>query len=93
MTTDNEINDWLGDSAARQSLVEIRADHEVTFDRLRVVVDALPDDVPADPGATPWVEGFSMGEAIISGRYFAHLHEEHEPDVRAWLARTAGGLV
>jgi len=66
--------------------VELPADHEVTFDRLRVV-----DEVLADPGAPPWVEGDSAGEAIGSRRCFGHVHEEHEPAVRAWLEQAAGG--
>lgn len=85
LTTDDEINAWIRDTAARQSLADVLADYDATFGRLRAVVEALPDDTLADAGATPWMNGASIGEAIVSGRYFDHWHEEHEPEVRAWL--------
>lgn len=90
LTTDDDINDWLRDTAARQSLAEVLAEHETTFGRLRAVIEEMPDDVLADPGSFPWMEGDAVGEAIVSGRFFAHLHEEHEPAVRAWLEGTSG---
>jgi len=31
----------------------------------------------------PWLEGNS----IKPEDFFGHFHEEHEPDMRAWLAR------
>lgn len=85
LTSDDEINAWLRDTAARQSLTEVLSAHDSTFDRLREAVEAMPDDTLADAGSFPWMEGESAGDVIVSGRYFAHWHEEHEPAVRAWL--------
>jgi hypothetical protein len=31
----------------------------------------------------PWLGG----QPLSAGEFFAHFHEEHEPDMRAWLAR------
>ncbi len=31
----------------------------------------------------PWLEG----NPLTPGSFFAHFHQEHEPDMRAWLAR------
>jgi hypothetical protein len=28
-----------------------------------------------------------LGRGLVDRSFFGHLHEEHEPDVRAWLAR------
>ena len=30
-----------------------------------------------------WVDG----ERFLTGEFFNHFHDDHEPDVRAWLAR------
>ena len=38
-----------------------------------------------DPAAFPSLDGRSRS-ASLSGDFFGHLHEEHEPDVRVWLA-------
>lgn len=90
LTTDDEINAWIRDTAARQSVAEVLAAHDATFDRLRAAVEALPEELLGDPKPFPWLEGDTVGESIATGRYFDHLHDEHEPAVRAWLEREAG---
>lgn len=90
LTGDDEINAWLRDSSGRQSLGEVLADYHATFLRLHSVIEEMPDDVLADPGSFPWLEGDTVGDAIVAGRYFDHWHDEHEPGVRAWLEGTSG---
>lgn len=31
--------------------------------------------------------GEALGAAIVDGGLFSHLHEDHEPEIRAWIAR------
>ena len=38
-----------------------------------------------DPQRFAWMEGQPLTAAAL----FAHFHEEHEPDMRAWLAQQA----
>jgi hypothetical protein len=49
----------------------------------------LPDEALTDPSFFPWLEGNALGPAIISGAYFEHWYEEHEPGIRRWLERSA----
>src|SRR5215216_5178948 len=42
-----------------------------------------------DPDFFPWLEGNALGPVIVSGEFFSHLHEEHEPDIRRWLQQAA----
>jgi hypothetical protein len=49
----------------------------------------LPDDALSDPNRFPWLEGDALAEAIVSGEFFSHLHEEHEPEIRRWLQQSA----
>src|SRR6266581_3201153 len=46
-------------------------------------VNALSDEQLNDPQRFPWLEGERLTGALI----FGHFHEEHEPDMRAWLAK------
>jgi len=43
----------------------------------------LSDEQLNDPQRLPWFEGEQLTGAFL----FGHFHEEHEPDMRAWLAR------
>lgn len=92
LATDDEINNWLRQTDQTRPIAEVLADHEATWTRLFSVIEEMPDDVLADPGSFPWLEGDTVGDAIVSGRYFAHLHEEHEPGVQAWLNRPSGTM-
>jgi hypothetical protein len=47
-------------------------------------IEGLPDEVLMDPvHHLPWWDD----QPFSAGRFFAHFHEEHEPDMRAWLAQ------
>jgi hypothetical protein len=41
----------------------------------------MPNDKLTDPNAIPWVEA-----ALVDVDFTDHLHDEHVPSVRAWLA-------
>jgi len=51
-----------------------------SYDRLIRALDALPESMLTDPEALPFAEG-----PLIDVMFTGHLHEEHVPDVRAWL--------
>ncbi|MDP9366554.1 MAG: ClbS/DfsB family four-helix bundle protein [Chloroflexota bacterium] len=93
LSTDDEINAWIHRREHDRPLAAVLADADATFARLRASVDALSEAELNDAGRFAWMEGHSLGPAILSGDFFGHLHEEHEPDVRAWLDRrsAAGG--
>lgn len=63
----------------------VLAEHDATFVRLGAVVEEMSDELLADAGSFPWLDGDTVGDAIVSGRHVEHVHEEHEPAVRAWL--------
>lgn len=91
LATDDEINAWIHGREHGRPLADVLAEADATFPRLRAAVAAMSDPELRDPARFPALEGRALGDAIVSGDYFAHLHEEHEPDVRAWLAGTPAG--
>ena len=60
-----------------------------SYARLAEIVQMLPDEALTDPDFFPWLEGNALGLEIISGAYFSHWHDEHEPEIRRWLEQTA----
>lgn len=85
LTEDDEINDWIQDRYRDRSVSEILDEADASYLRLSQAVQSVPAEALWDPGYFPWTEGTAIGQAIIDRSFFAHLHEEHEPDVRAWL--------
>ena len=84
---DDEINDWIQAQAADQSLHDVLAEADRSYLRLSAAVEALPATALWDSAYFPWADGTAIGQAIIDRSFFGHLHDEHEPDVRTWLAR------
>ncbi|MCC7022595.1 MAG: ClbS/DfsB family four-helix bundle protein [Thermomicrobiales bacterium] len=85
-TTDDEINAWIHEINEDRLLGEVIGESRESFARLAEIVQMLPDEALNDPGRFPWLEGQALGPALVNGGYFGHFHEEHEPDVRRWLA-------
>lgn len=87
--SDDEINDWLHERTNDRLLGEVIGESRESYARLAEIVQMLPDDALSNPDRFPWLEGHALGPQIISGEFFSHVHEEHEPAVRRWLAGQA----
>jgi hypothetical protein len=60
------------------------------LEHLLVVIESLPEEVRIETIRTPVREFYVvwLGEKRFApGEFFYHFHDDHEPDVRAWLAR------
>ena len=79
---DDAVNEWIQERGRGRSVDEVLADMDGSFDRLAEAVSALPDDLLTRPDALPWLQGVAVSDVD----YFGHLHDEHLPTVRAWLA-------
>ena len=79
----DEINAWIYKANRDRPLADVLNDSREVFQQLVAEVDALSDEQLNDPQRFPWLEGERLTGAFI----FGHFHEEHEPDMRAWLAR------
>jgi uncharacterized protein (TIGR03083 family) len=75
------MNDRIREAHARRSAAELVAAYADSYDRLIRALEALPDEVFAKDHVIPWV-----GEPLLNLTLTGHLHEEHVPDIRAWLA-------
>jgi hypothetical protein len=82
---DDAINDWFQERDRDRSLDDVLDDYDRSFERLAAAIEALPDDVADDPSAFE----FTGGVAVVDGDFTDHLHEEHLPAIRDWLARRA----
>jgi hypothetical protein len=93
LQTDDEINAWIYESNRGRSLREVLDESRQVIQQYLAVIEGLPEDVR--------IEELRQGERVFyllwlgdqrfpAGELFDHFHDDHEPDIRAWLARVEG---
>jgi hypothetical protein len=87
LQADDEINAWIYESNRRRSVREILDETHQVFQQLLAVLESLPDDVQIDYIEPKFHLVWVGDERFQAGEFFYHFHDDHEPDVRAWLAR------
>jgi hypothetical protein len=81
LPTDDEINAWMHASDRDRPLADVLAESRAVFQQLVDTLSAFPEAELLDPTRFEW-----MGDEPWNGAaLFGHFHEEHEPDMRAWL--------
>ncbi len=83
LNSDDEINAWIYALHHLRPVKAVLDDSRATFAQLIAAIQALPDSAFTEPNYFPWLEG----EPLRAQTFFAHFHEEHEPELRAWLAQ------
>ena len=82
----DEINRWFFETNRDKPLAAVLRESRETFERVERAIAALPEADLLEPGRFPWLGGAALGPAVVSGTLL-HYREEHEPAIRAWLAR------
>ena len=83
LQTDDEINAWLVASKRDRPLSAILQEDRAVFQQLVDTLSAFPETELMELLRLRWSEGEPLSGAV----FFAHFHEEHEPDIRAWLSK------
>lgn len=84
LTTVDEINDWIYQTHKDLSVSEVMNESEQVFQALLAVIESLPEEVLETVHRLPWMNGYPFNAAEL----FSHFHEEHEAELRAWMARS-----
>jgi hypothetical protein len=84
LQTDDEINAWIYETNRRRSAQEILDESRQVFQQFLAVIEGLPDDILIEPAYHIVQLG---GQRFSASEFFDHFHDDHEPDMRAWLAR------
>lgn len=82
------INRWFYEDSKPKSLGEVLRDQRETFERVEAAIAAMPEEDLLGSRRFAWLywTDESLGPAVVRGT-LNHYHEEHEPDVRAWLSK------
>ena len=90
LQTEDEINAWIYQSNRGRSVREVLEETQQVYQQLLAVIEGLPEDVRLDPlhqQGKVYLLVWLDDERFPVGEFFDHFQEDHEPDVRAWLAR------
>jgi hypothetical protein len=91
LQTEDEINAWIYAANHGRPVHAVLEESQQVFQQLLAVIGSLPDDVPIEIVRNAagreyylvWVDD----KRFPAGEFFDHFHDEHEPDIRAWLAQ------
>lgn len=65
-----------------RSVREVLEESQQVFQQLLAVIEDLPDDILIEPAYHIVRLG---GQRFSATKFFDHFHDDHEPDMRAWL--------
>lgn len=88
---DDSVNGWIYEANRGRSVREVLDETQQVYRQLLAVVESLPDDARFE-----WVEPayylvWVNDKRFLAGEFFNHFHDDHEADIRAWLAREEQG--
>jgi hypothetical protein len=88
---EDEINAWIYESNRGRSVREVLDESRQVFQQLLAAIEGLPDEARIETiQASPDREFYLIwlgDQRFPAGEFFDHFHDDHEPDVRAWLTR------
>ncbi|NJM05518.1 ClbS/DfsB family four-helix bundle protein [Candidatus Gracilibacteria bacterium] len=87
LTTDDDINAWIYETNRARSVPDILADMQHVFQQLLAIIADFPDTVRVEHIKPAFYLVWVGGERYLTGEFFNHFHDDHEQDIRAWLAR------
>lgn len=82
----DEVNDWIYEHYRVRSLDDVLTESRNQLDEMRGLVAGFSDEELNDAGKFNWLEGKSLGAAIVDGYHFRHLRDEHSADIQKVLA-------
>ncbi len=86
---EDEINAWIYERNHLRPVEEVLDESKQVLQQLLMVIDSLTDNVRIEvikehhDFYLVWVGN----ERFLAGEYFDHFHDDHEREIRAWLAR------
>ena len=84
LQAEDDINAWIYAANQGRSVGEVLDESRQVFEQLLAVIEGLPDGTRIE---TEWRLVWLNNQRFPAGEFFDHLHDDHEPDIRAWLAR------
>ena len=89
LQTDDEINAWIYESNHGRSVSEVMDDARRVFQEFFDIIEKLPEDIRIEEvhhGERVFYLVWLGDQRFQVAEIFDHFHDDHESDIRAWLA-------
>lgn len=87
LKSDDEINAWIYETYRERSFREVLEETRQVHQQLLAVIERLPDDVRVETVKPAYHRIWIEDRRFPVSEFFDHFRDDHEPDVRAWLAQ------
>ena len=87
LQAEDEINAWIYETNQGRPAREVQDETHHSYQQLLAAIEALPDDARIERVEPAYHLVWVNDQRFLVGEFFDHFHDDHEPDVRAWLAR------
>ena len=87
LEAEDDINAWIYEANRGRSVREVLDETQHVFQQLLAVIEGFPDNIRVEHIEPAFYLVWVDGERYLTGEFFNHFHDDHEPDIRAWLAR------
>ncbi|MEP7355651.1 MAG: maleylpyruvate isomerase N-terminal domain-containing protein [Anaerolineales bacterium] len=87
LQSEDDINAWIHAAYRAQPVGEVLAGMRQAHQQILAVIEALPDDARIEPVEPVFHVVWVGGTRFNPSEFFDHFRDDHEPEVRAWLAR------
>jgi hypothetical protein len=78
------VNQWIYEHHKDRPLQEILTDFRGIWERMEEALLWVSEEDLTEPGKFEWMDGQPLGQGVLDD-FFGHIHDEHEPGIRAWL--------
>ncbi|MBA3468910.1 MAG: ClbS/DfsB family four-helix bundle protein [Herpetosiphonaceae bacterium] len=89
LTSDEDINGWIYMANRDRSVRKVVDEAQAVHQRLRGIIEGLPAGARIELVEPAFYRVWIGETQFLVGEFFDHFHDDHEPDLRAWLARDA----
>jgi hypothetical protein len=87
LQADDELNAWIYGARHGSSVREILNESREVLQQLLAVVEELPDEVRIERIEPAYYLVWVGDKRFQPGEFFDHFRDDHEAEMRAWLAR------
>ena len=86
ITDTDEINAWIFTHNQKRQLGDVLEENRQVFEALLAIVKSFPESIKIDVVNDYRIVRFGQQQFSV-GYFFDHYHEDHETQIREWLAK------